>query len=386
MQTRREVDPLLSPDALHARVPDYTAGQDAALGLISPIFADLSGLPPDHPGRNSRGSPRRRRPARATSRHRRRRGHPRHHAGGAPRLPGLSPDPRRSGRGAGQSRPAPVGASRRRRTRHRISAARHDRASRRVRRIRGTRPATMRRSRSHGPVALEHEGAGDAHQQDDDVRPQALALLDAGRVQRACSDIVEESQQRKGRHHIERAVERERGRQVTLGWPGRTPGRAARRPRGAPGACGRPAGCRSSSRRASPGGARPSSWPPRRTRSRTPGSRATGRPGRGAAASRSGSSRGWQPQVERRSVIAMAKMPSDNASRRPSELSDAGPLGLVALGDRRLLPAHRGSTPGVPDVAGDVEERGTQRLNRPRMGLRRAHPAQHDRRRRVGQD
>ncbi len=26
--------------------PDYTAGQDAALGLISPVFADLSGLPP----------------------------------------------------------------------------------------------------------------------------------------------------------------------------------------------------------------------------------------------------------------------------------------------------------------------------------------------------
>jgi monoterpene epsilon-lactone hydrolase len=29
-----------------SRVADYTAGQDAALGLISPIFADLSGLPP----------------------------------------------------------------------------------------------------------------------------------------------------------------------------------------------------------------------------------------------------------------------------------------------------------------------------------------------------
>ena len=29
-----------------ARVPDYTAGQDPALDLISPIFADLSGLPP----------------------------------------------------------------------------------------------------------------------------------------------------------------------------------------------------------------------------------------------------------------------------------------------------------------------------------------------------
>ena len=31
---------------LQARVTDYTSGQDAALGLISPIFADLSGLPP----------------------------------------------------------------------------------------------------------------------------------------------------------------------------------------------------------------------------------------------------------------------------------------------------------------------------------------------------
>jgi acetyl esterase/lipase len=46
METRREVDPLLSREGLRARVPDYTAGQDAALGLISPVFADLSGLPP----------------------------------------------------------------------------------------------------------------------------------------------------------------------------------------------------------------------------------------------------------------------------------------------------------------------------------------------------
>jgi monoterpene epsilon-lactone hydrolase len=46
MDTRREADPLLSPEALRARVPDYTAGKDAALGLISPVFADLSGLPP----------------------------------------------------------------------------------------------------------------------------------------------------------------------------------------------------------------------------------------------------------------------------------------------------------------------------------------------------
>jgi len=46
METRRGVDPLLSREALEARVPDYTSGHDAALGLISPVFADLSGLPP----------------------------------------------------------------------------------------------------------------------------------------------------------------------------------------------------------------------------------------------------------------------------------------------------------------------------------------------------
>jgi epsilon-lactone hydrolase len=46
METKREVDPLMSREALQSRVTDYTAGQDAALGLISPIFADLSGLPP----------------------------------------------------------------------------------------------------------------------------------------------------------------------------------------------------------------------------------------------------------------------------------------------------------------------------------------------------
>src|SRR6202023_4241709 len=37
---------LMSRENLQSRVTDYTAGQDAALGLISPIFADLSGLPP----------------------------------------------------------------------------------------------------------------------------------------------------------------------------------------------------------------------------------------------------------------------------------------------------------------------------------------------------
>jgi epsilon-lactone hydrolase len=46
METKREVDVLMSRDALQSRITDYTSGQDAALGLISPIFADLSGLPP----------------------------------------------------------------------------------------------------------------------------------------------------------------------------------------------------------------------------------------------------------------------------------------------------------------------------------------------------
>jgi monoterpene epsilon-lactone hydrolase len=46
MDTKRAADPLLSRENLGARIPDYTAGHDAAAGLISPVFADLSGLPP----------------------------------------------------------------------------------------------------------------------------------------------------------------------------------------------------------------------------------------------------------------------------------------------------------------------------------------------------
>ena len=46
METKREADPLLSRENLQPRIPDYTAGEDAAAGLISPVFADLSGLPP----------------------------------------------------------------------------------------------------------------------------------------------------------------------------------------------------------------------------------------------------------------------------------------------------------------------------------------------------
>jgi acetyl esterase/lipase len=46
METKGEVDVLMSRENLVPRIADYTSGQDATLGLISPIFADLSGLPP----------------------------------------------------------------------------------------------------------------------------------------------------------------------------------------------------------------------------------------------------------------------------------------------------------------------------------------------------
>ena len=46
MDAKGDVDPLMSRKRLQARIADYTAGRDPALGLISPIFADLSGLPP----------------------------------------------------------------------------------------------------------------------------------------------------------------------------------------------------------------------------------------------------------------------------------------------------------------------------------------------------
>jgi epsilon-lactone hydrolase len=46
LTTKRQVDPLLSLEGLRARVPDYVAGADAADPYISPIFGDLTGLPP----------------------------------------------------------------------------------------------------------------------------------------------------------------------------------------------------------------------------------------------------------------------------------------------------------------------------------------------------
>ncbi|MDQ1448615.1 MAG: epsilon-lactone hydrolase [Actinomycetota bacterium] len=46
LDEKREVDPLLTPDGLRTRVPDYVGGADASDPYISPIFADLRELPP----------------------------------------------------------------------------------------------------------------------------------------------------------------------------------------------------------------------------------------------------------------------------------------------------------------------------------------------------
>jgi epsilon-lactone hydrolase len=46
LETKRELDPLLSRELLEPRVADYTSGYDAARALVSPVFADLTGLPP----------------------------------------------------------------------------------------------------------------------------------------------------------------------------------------------------------------------------------------------------------------------------------------------------------------------------------------------------
>jgi acetyl esterase/lipase len=44
--SRHTVDRTLTPEGLRLRIPDYVAGADAADPLISPVFADLTGLPP----------------------------------------------------------------------------------------------------------------------------------------------------------------------------------------------------------------------------------------------------------------------------------------------------------------------------------------------------
>jgi acetyl esterase/lipase len=46
LRSKEAVDPILTPDGLRLRVPDYVGDADATDPLISPIFGDLGGLPP----------------------------------------------------------------------------------------------------------------------------------------------------------------------------------------------------------------------------------------------------------------------------------------------------------------------------------------------------
>jgi acetyl esterase/lipase len=46
MDTKQGIDPMLARDLFLPRVADYVGDHDPSAGLISPIFADLSGLPP----------------------------------------------------------------------------------------------------------------------------------------------------------------------------------------------------------------------------------------------------------------------------------------------------------------------------------------------------
>ena len=124
METKRDVDPLLNRELLQPRVADY-AGHDAGLALISPVFADLSGLPPliiqagSHEVLLDDALRLARQAATADVEVR---------LDITPRVPhvfqAFSRDARRSGRCARQSRGAPVGISRRRRTRCRLARGR----------------------------------------------------------------------------------------------------------------------------------------------------------------------------------------------------------------------------------------------------------------------
>jgi epsilon-lactone hydrolase len=46
ISAKAAVDPALTPEGLRRRAIDYTADRDPTADLISPIFADLTGLPP----------------------------------------------------------------------------------------------------------------------------------------------------------------------------------------------------------------------------------------------------------------------------------------------------------------------------------------------------
>src|SRR3954454_8567412 len=46
MDSKRGIDPMLTREGLAGRAADYAGSTDPGGGLLSPVFADLSGLPP----------------------------------------------------------------------------------------------------------------------------------------------------------------------------------------------------------------------------------------------------------------------------------------------------------------------------------------------------
>ncbi len=98
---KQAVDPILTPEGLRVRVPDYVARADASDPLISPIFGDLSGTASaSDPGRFARDPVERRCSARGTGGRRRCAGHARGHGRRSARVPRFCGRPRRGGRGA----------------------------------------------------------------------------------------------------------------------------------------------------------------------------------------------------------------------------------------------------------------------------------------------
>ena len=87
---KQALDPILTPDGLRLRVPDYVAGADPADPYISPVFGDLRGVTPaSDPGRFARDPVERCSPARWTGSHRRRAGDARGHFRRTARVPRL---------------------------------------------------------------------------------------------------------------------------------------------------------------------------------------------------------------------------------------------------------------------------------------------------------
>ena len=105
--SKAAADPALSARAIVNPVGDYLngTGVSAKDPTVSPVFADLHGLPPLLIQAGRTRSSRRRDPTRGQGGGRRRRRHPRHHPRRAARLPSLRRDPHRRRRRTRAGRP-----------------------------------------------------------------------------------------------------------------------------------------------------------------------------------------------------------------------------------------------------------------------------------------